>query len=306
MNTNNTRPIVVGVDGRPGSAGALRYAVAEARRRHTSLHLVHVVPMYLSAGPAIPYSELQRIGTEILEQTSDAARALDPDLDIETVLVHGDRRDGVVRAAENAQLVVIGRETRHGVDRLLTGAATAGIAAHAPCDVVVVPSFWVAGASRGKVVVGLKSRHNSHELLGQAFAEASARGAALVVVTAWELVDPYFDRIESRTHAQDWVDEGRKVIGEVTAEWLTVYPDVPVETRVVHGPAGRVLLDASEGSDLLVISRRRLALPPHGRLGAVGHDLLRLSDVPLHVVPYVADDEPAVPLVLEQQGALLR
>jgi nucleotide-binding universal stress UspA family protein len=306
MNSNDTRPIIVGVDGRPGSAGALRYAMAEARRRHTSLQVVHVVPVYVSAGPTVPYSELHRIGVEILDQASDTVRGLDPDLEFERVLVHGDRRDGVVRAAEHAQLVVVGRETRHGLDRVLTGTATAGIAAHAPCDVVVVPSFWVAGPTRGQVVVGLKSRHNAHELLAQAFAEASARGAALRVVTAWQLADPYFDRVEARTHAQDWEDEGRKVVGEVTAEWRKAYPGVAVETRIVHGPAARVLLDESEGSDLLVISRRKLALPPYGRLGAVGHDLLRLSDVPLHVVPYVADEVPDEKLVLEEHGVLVK
>ena len=111
----------------------------------------------------------------------------------------------------------------------------------------------------------------------------------LVVVTAWQVADPYFDRVEERTHAQDWEAEGRKVVLEITADWRTAFPDVAMETRIVHGPAARVLLDASADSDLLVISRRRFALPPHGRLGAVGHDLLRLSDVPVQVVPYTAD-----------------
>ena len=85
------------------------------------------------------------------------------------------------------------------------------------------------------------------------------------------------------------------------------HPDVSIETRIVHGPAARVLLDVSEGSDLLVISRRRLGISPFGRLGAVGHDLLRLSDVPVHVVPYTADPSAETePLVLEEAGAPLK
>ena len=156
-------------------------------------------------------------------------------------------------------------------------------------------------------MVGLKSRHNAQELLAQAFAEASARDAVLVLVTAWQLVDPYFDRAEGRAHAQEWEDEGRKVVTEVSADWRTVYPDVSIETRIVHGPAARVLLDVSEGTDLLVISRRRLGISPFGRLGAVGHDLLRLSDVPVHVVPYTADPSAETePLVLEEAGAPLK
>jgi nucleotide-binding universal stress UspA family protein len=307
MNSPTTRPVVVGVDGQPGSAGALRYAVAEARRHHAPLRLVHVVPAFLSLGPAVPLSDLHRIGQEVLDQAARTARELDPDLDVASVIAHGDRRDGLVHAADGAQLVVVGRETRRGLDRVLTGTVTAGVATHAPCDVVVVPSFWVDEPHRSPVVVGLKSEHNSHELLAEAFAEASARDALLVVVTAWQLADPYFDRIEARTNARVWEAEGQRVVAEITADWRTVYPDVSTETRIVHGPAARVLLEASEGSDLLVISRHRLALSPFGRLGAVGHDLLRLSDVPVHVVPYTAD--PALDpdaLVLEEAGAPLK
>jgi nucleotide-binding universal stress UspA family protein len=307
MTSLNTRPVVVGVDGEPGSAGALRYAVVEARRRRAPLRLVHVVPAFLSLGPAIPLADLHRIGREILDKTSETVRSLDPDLELESVIAHGDRSDGVVRAAEGAQLVVVGRETRRGFDRVLSGTVTAGVAAHAPCDVVVVPSFWVDTPTRGRVVVGVKTRENAHELLAQAFAEASARDAVLVVVTAWQLVDPYFDRVEGRTHAREWDEEGRKVVTEISADWRTAYPDVSMETRIVHGPAARMLRDLSEGADLLVISRRRLAFPPFGRLGAVGHDLLRLSDVPVHVVPYAAEPTSASePFVLEEAGVPLK
>jgi nucleotide-binding universal stress UspA family protein len=121
------------------------------------------------------------------------------------------------------------------------------------------------------------------------------------------VADPYFDRVEARSHAREWEEEGRKVVTELTAEWRTVYPEVSMETRIVHGPAARMLLDASRDSDLLVISRRRLALPPFGRLGAAGHDLLRLSDVPVHVVPYTADSSPDTEtLVLEEAGTPLK
>jgi nucleotide-binding universal stress UspA family protein len=305
MTTITSRPVVVGVDGEPGSAGAMRYAVAEARRRGTSLRLVHVVPTYLSIGPAIPLTDLHSVGEEILQKASQTIRDLDRDLDFTTVITHDDRTDGLVRAAEaeNAQLVVVGRETRRGLDRLISGTVTAGIAAHAPCDVAVVPSFWVGSDRHHRVVVGVKSRHGSHQLIAEAFAAAAARDASLTVVTAWQLPDPYFDRIEARTHADEWETEGEAVITDITADWRTAYPDVEMHARIVHGSPARVLLDAGTDSDLIVISRRRFALPPYGHLGGVGHDMLRLSDVPVLVVPY-AVDPPAIDeeLVLEEAG----
>ena len=304
MTTIPTRPVLVGVDGLPGSSGAVRYAVVEARRRQAPLQLVHVIPDFLSPGPPVPLPDLDRIGVDILEREARSVRQMARDLTVTTALVHGERSTGLVRAAEPAQLLVIGRETRHGVERFYTGTVTASVAAHAPCDVVVVPSFWVDDHPHRTVVVGLKNGRHCTELLSQAFSEAAERDARLVVVTAWEVADPYSDRIELRTHADEWEAYGRRLVDEVVADWRTAFPEVVVESRVVHGPAAKVLLQATDESDLLVVSRRRLALPPYGYLGGVVHSLLRLSDVPVHVVPYAADPPaPDEDLVLEAAGA---
>jgi len=173
--------------------------------------------------------------------------------------------------------------------------------------VVVLRAEWTDAPPHHQVVVGLKSHRHSAELLSQAFAEAVARDARLVVVMAWELSDPYADRVELRTHAPEWETEGRQMVAELTADWRTAYPDVPVDTRVVHGRPAQVLLHESAESDLLIVSRRRLSLPPYGHLGAIVHSLLQLSVVPVQVVPY-APDPPAADeeLVLEAAGMPLK
>lgn len=199
---------------------------------------------------------------------------------------------GIVQAAASAQLVVVGRETRHGVERFFTGTLTAPVAAHAPCDVVVVPSDWTDSRPRHRVVVGLESRRHCRELLAQAFFEAVARDAELVVVMVWDVADPYSDRFDLRTHAAQWEANGRKVVAEVTADWRTAYPDIEIETRVEHGTPARVLLRASADSDLLLVSRRRLALPPYGHLGGIVHSLLQLTEVPVRVVPNATEPPP--------------
>jgi nucleotide-binding universal stress UspA family protein len=229
-------------------------------------------------------ADLQQIGASLLAEAERTAREAAPDLEVSTVLTRGERTTGVVRAAEGAQLVAVGRESRRGIERMLTGTATASIATHAPCDVVVVPSFWVGTNPRGRVVVGVKRARDTHDLLAQAFTEAAARSASLRLVMVWHISDPYSDSIEARTHSAEWERNG-----------------------VVHGSAARVLLQESSEADLLVISRRRLSLPPYGQLGGVGHDVLRLSDVPVQVVPYAPDpakDEEE--LVLEEAGAPLK
>lgn len=313
MKVPQTGPVVVGVDGTPGSAGALRYAVEEAVRRGVPLRLVHVLPVNAPVWPGVPMSgvagsDLRALASSILEGGVRAVRDIAPDLDVSTRLSAGSRSAALVEAAQDAQLVVVGRETQHGIDRILVGAVTAAVAAHAPCEVAVVPSFWSGEHARARVVAALKSRSNAPAVLGEALAQARTRDARLTVVTAWELPDPYLDRIELRTHADEWEDEGRRVIEDVVAPYRSEYADVAIDVRVQHGRAAEVLLAASRDSDLLVLSRRRHAVPPFGHLGGVTHAILRLSDVPVLVVPFVgaAGETGEDTLVLEESGAPLK
>lgn len=310
MTSTETGPVVVGVDGTPGSAGALRYAVAEAERRGAPLRLVHVLPVTAPVWPGVPMSgvassELRDVAATILDESVAAVRRLAPDLEVVTRLSAGSRSGAMVEASEDAQLVVVGRETQHGVDRILVGAVTAAVAAHAHCDVAVVPSFWSGDHPRGRVVVAMKSQANAQAVLGEAFAQAHRRGASLTIVTAWELPDPYLDRIEVRTHSDEWEEEGRRVIEEVLTRWREKHADVAVDVRVLHGRAAEVLLAASRDSDLLILSRRHRAIPPFGHLGGVAHAILRVSDVPVIVVPFTdAHDDPGEDvLLLEESGA---
>jgi nucleotide-binding universal stress UspA family protein len=308
------RPVLVGVDGAPGSAGALRYAVAEATRRAVPVELVHAAPGFTptgvpfgpSGGVSVPVevADLERVGIAVLGEAAATASRLAPGIQVVTHLACGSPSGAVVDLSSQAQLLVVGRETRRGLERVLTGATTAAVASRAQCEVAVVPSFWVAESPRGRVVAGIKRRQHTHELLRRAFAEASTRGASLTLVTSWELPDPFLDRIERRTHADEWRADGQRLLDGLVAEWVTAYPDVRVETRVEHGAAASVLLRASSESDLLLISRRHHALPTYGHLGGVAHALLRVSDVPVLVVPCLDDsDGPALEGLAPEEAA---
>jgi nucleotide-binding universal stress UspA family protein len=73
---------------------------------------------------------------------------------------------------------------------------------------------------------------------------------------------------------------------------------------VQHGRTAEVLLAASRDSDVLLLSRRHHAIPPFGHLGGVAHAILRVSDVPVVVVPFAdAQDDPEEDvLLLEESG----
>jgi nucleotide-binding universal stress UspA family protein len=311
MNTQHTRPVVVAADGRPGSHGALRYAVAEAGRRGAPLHVVHVVQTdslaaaYLPIGPAlaVAVTDERAAGESVLSEVTELVHQLAPGLEVSTELRFGGRADSILQVAHDAQLLVVGRETRRGLERVLTGTTTAAVASRAKCDVIVVPSFWSPEHTHGRVVAAIKSRDQAHHLLGVAFTEACARHATLVVVTAWEVPDPHLDRIEVRTRAAEWKTDGEEMLASLLADWRTAYPDVQVLTLVEHGPTADVVLRASEDSDLLLISRRSHGVLAHEHLGGIAHEVLRRSDVAVTVVSFDGSPDELTPdLALEVSG----
>ena len=122
------------------------------------------------------------------------------------------------------------------------------------------------------------------DLMATAYAWASSRGASIAVVHAWEMADAYLDRIEARTHADEWQALGEQLLDEALGAWRDQHPDVSVETRVVHGHAASVLAAAAKTADLVVV-RRAHEHRPFDHLGATVRALLLASPAPVEVVP---------------------
>ena len=301
-------PVVLGVDGGPGSAGAMRYAVAEARRTGAELRLVHVSPAYLPMAPMMPSipSEIIRAGTEILDKAREEVEQIAPELQVTTSRRAGSRVGELVESAKDARLLVVGHETRGRLDRLLGGHTTASVAAHSCAPVMVVPADWDPAADAGPVVVGLKSRAHSEELLATAFDRAAVTGAPIDVVHAWKLPDEYRDRIENRAHSDTWLARGRELIEEVLAPWRADYSNIPVTTGVVHDEPARALIHAAQDASLLVLVRRAPGRVLGSHLGGTARAVLRAVSCPVEVVPgtNVVPDAPG--LELEESGAMLR
>ena len=312
MTTTDTTvaPVVLAADGTPSSEGALRYAVEEARTRGCGLRIVHVNPLAAAGHPLRPVdpSSLSQHARRVLARAAGAARGLAPELALSTTLVNGSRVWGIVKASADARLIVVGRETRHGVERLLTGATTAGVSAHARCPVVTVAADWqprAEGAEKGHAVVALRRAADAADLLSTAYAWASERGARLTVVHVWELPDAYLDHLEARTRADEWQEQGEEMLDQALDGWRAAHPDIQVETRVVHGHGASVLSSTAEDADVLIV-RRAHEHRPFDHLGATVRALLQACPTPVLVVPAHTGLGPASDLVLEESGGLIR
>jgi nucleotide-binding universal stress UspA family protein len=141
--------VVVGIDGSPGSATALRFALEEARLRGTTLQVV-----LAWQAPAMTYADgagasanvgIADLSAELKSQAGKALDAALADLDVGDVpleehVLEGHPAGVLLEAAAGADLLVVGSRGQGGFARLLLGSVGHEVAHHAPCPTVIVPT----------------------------------------------------------------------------------------------------------------------------------------------------------------------
>jgi len=137
--------IVVGIDGSEGAKQALEWAAEEARLRRAPLNvlLAWQWPFYAGASWAGITSELiedfQQVAEQRLEEACAAvAPALDG-LEVKRTIVEGLPAQVLIKAAEDADLLVVGSRGHGGFVGLLLGSVSQQCAHHSPCPIVIVP-----------------------------------------------------------------------------------------------------------------------------------------------------------------------
>jgi nucleotide-binding universal stress UspA family protein len=140
--------IVVGVDGSAGSRAALVHALQEAARRGAAVDVVaafqppeYWVPLY--AAPVIPIDEVRddvrRDTEQFVQETIGELAGRLPEMPAVTVHVVADgAAAALLRAAEGADLLVVGSRGRGAVGSLLLGSVSLACTLHAPCPITVV------------------------------------------------------------------------------------------------------------------------------------------------------------------------
>jgi nucleotide-binding universal stress UspA family protein len=139
------RRVVVGVDGSEASAAALAWAVGAATARNSVLEVVHAWELPVIYGPVVasyPF-DIEAIESEacqLVDKMVADATAAASDLSVERRVVEGGPASTLLEAAEDAELVVVGRRGLGGFGRLLLGSVSDHVARHAASTVVVVPA----------------------------------------------------------------------------------------------------------------------------------------------------------------------
>ena len=285
MNTEQPR-IVVGVAEREDSAAAVRYAVAESRRRHLPVHLVHAIHPLL-AGPqsdlvAVAREPVMLRAHQVLEEVAaDVRSELGDDAAVTTQLIVGHAAATLADVSDGAALVVLQPERMGQRQHVPTYSITSHVAVKAHAPVVAVPAGWTE-PDPGSVTVGVREPAGSAHLLMTAFEEAASRGVGLRVVHAWHY-GPYDDVVFAGADEQRHSDELAEQVRTELAPLAAKFADTPVDLVVPHARPADVLVAATGRTSLLVVGRHRVGPRVSRHLGSVGRAVLRESACPVLV-----------------------
>ncbi|WP_144121075.1 universal stress protein [Catellatospora sichuanensis] len=146
---NRTGPVVLGVDGSPGAAGAVAAAFAEADQRRCELLAVRVWHEPQTGIPPVPESYASELADErdLIDTACGSCRQRHPDVPVRQEVRAGPVARTLVDLSGQAQLVVVGARGRGGFAGLLLGSVSQQLLHHAACPVLVVRHARRAGSA---------------------------------------------------------------------------------------------------------------------------------------------------------------
>jgi nucleotide-binding universal stress UspA family protein len=283
-------PIIVGIDGSEQSQQAMIWALDEASRIKASVHLVHVMEWPPEFMEVVSEAANQRV-LEQAHQTTDAAlakaRALRPDVTTTAAVESGMPTAILCDISKNALMLVVGSRGHGGFVGLLAGSVCVALAAHAHCPVVMVST--VPQEARLPVLVGVDPSTSGLLAVEFAFAVAATRDVPLVGVRAWHSpLSAQHEFPAVRVEEFNLIEAAeRRLLHRILATAAVKFPAVPVEERVIAGPAAAALLGESKRAQLVVVGSRGHGGLAGALLGSVSQQVLHHAGCPVAIVRQV-------------------
>jgi nucleotide-binding universal stress UspA family protein len=247
------------------------FALAEASGRELPMLILHA----LDDCPHGAGSDRR-----VLDSALADARSLEPDLEISGIAPVGPAAFALLKAAREAELVVVGARGRGGFRRLHLGSVSSQVATHASCPVVVTRECRRHPPAAG-VIVGVDGSGPSDAAVEFAFEEAALRDIGLTAVHAFDPAD-----VAASPQPRQVAVEGSRVLTESLVGWQQKYPSVNITARLVRGHAAAALAGESVDGQLLVLGKRGRGGFPGLFLGSVSQAMLQHAACPIAVVPH--------------------
>lgn len=268
--------ILLAVDGRPTSAGAIRWA---ARRLDRAEPVIDVVSV------AADDSLVDEAGAAV-----DAARAeilrLAPDADVATSVLRGNVFDVMIGLSASTALLVVGSDRPRPLGDFLHSGLAMRLTGRARCRMVVVPSGWTR-ASGTTIAVGWDDDPAAVAAVAAAAEEAEAAGLPLHIHHVWRPVPvARYDPAGGEALVAAVEEDERLALARVVRETAGRHPGLEVAGELHLGSDGAGILGYASRAALIVVGSRRRSMIGEVIAGATSDDLIaRNSRVPVMVTP---------------------
>jgi nucleotide-binding universal stress UspA family protein len=278
---------VVGIDGSEESVAALRWAVALAGTDHQVRGVVvWTYPVVAEAGygggmtPVNAYEEIEAAAKATLDRSLAQVEAGEAALTGELMMA-ASPSGGLLEAARDADLLVVGTRHHSTFDRVMLGSAAIQCAHHAPCPFVAVPAS--ATFDGDVIAVAVDGSDSAADALRWAAGIAAGRGRRLRVISVWERIGwPGGPRVADPPRSDDEraLDELRAAVEQIVRE------ATDIEYRPIHAESDVAahLLEAAEGAALLVMGSRGRGGFTGLLLGSVSQRCLENTTIPVAVI----------------------
>ncbi|MDQ0779935.1 nucleotide-binding universal stress UspA family protein [Streptomyces aurantiacus] len=304
-----TRTITVGLDGSPASLAAADWAAREAQLRDLPLRLVNAWERQPSAyAPATglsvpaPSSDARRAwARRLLSESRTHVAGRYSGLWIDADGIPGPPVPALLKAGEDAELLVLGSRGLSKMAGFLVGSVSLSVLAGSERPVVVVraaerseedrlPEYSVSGQLVGTahrdVVLGLDLYKPDDTVIKFAFEAASRAAARLRVVHGWTPPPYYYGGALMPELNHEMAAQVQRELSGVLRPWQEKYPAVEVSAQATVGGAGGHLIDVSREAALVVVGRQTRRAPVGTQVGPVVQALLHHAAAPVAVIPY--------------------
>jgi nucleotide-binding universal stress UspA family protein len=291
--------IVVGVDGSPPSRQALEWAALEAENRHRDLLVVKNWhdPMFGGPGFSAMYeADLVRLDAEAeLEAIARAAREAHPAVRIESALVDGSPVSSLLMRARDAELLVVGSRGNGGFLKLELGSVSTKAARRSLVPIVIVRGEHDRSHC-SDVVVGVDGSACSRHALRWAADWAKAHDKSLVVLMAWNHLEPQGAHGPMRFDPNYDAGAASGALSAMAADVLGGLDNPRIQVEAVCDLPARAVLKRAADACLIVVGRHGVSRWAPPELGATAIQVLHHAECPVAVVPEPHDDhEPVGP-----------
>lgn len=296
-------PILVGIDGSTNAELAMQWAadIAVATNRPLRLLSCYSLPVMVGLGAAAGYMgpmltseeirEIDAANRKVLEDMKAKVLEGRAGLNVELFLDQGSPAAALLKASEDAAMIVLGSRGVGSTTALVLGSVSYAVAHRAKCPVMLVPES-ADRKKAGRVLVGVDGSKSSTQAAVWALHFAESLKRSVELVAAWQY--PYAAMspeigmvmgpdIEELRHAMK--RDSRKLVDHVKTQ-LSVdeHSHVSITTEVVEGSATEALIDHSTPADVLVVGSRSKSLIASALLGSTTLAVAHRSACPVVIV----------------------